>query len=86
MPKLKKEANLSSMVDSSKTLRAQNAVVGKAKAGSAESVLLAKHRGQSEGDALILAIYEGLGGLLDAKKASVNRANEAKAAKRKASK
>ena len=70
-------------VDKEKLERAQRAVSGGAKSQSAESVLLARFKGEFEGDNLVLEIYKGLAGLVNPAKAVQNRKNEAKAAKAK---
>lgn len=71
-------------VDKSKLERAQRAANGLAKPGSAELVLYGRCKAQGlEGDDLILAIYEGLAGLVSPDKATKNRENEKKMAKAK---
>lgn len=75
------------MVNGVKALRAYNAVIGKAKGGTAEVALVQKLAGEfPDKSELVVKVYEGLGGLLNAAKAKVNRANEAKDKARKASK
>lgn len=75
----------SAMVNEIKAKRAFDAVFGKAKPQTAETVLAGKLRGQFEEEELVLEVYKGLGGLVDESKAKVNRANEKKAAKARAS-
>lgn len=76
----------SKMVNASKSLRAFNCMIGKGKPQSSEIFLY--NRGLVEGykdQELFEYIYKGLGGMMDAKKAKINRENEAKAKKRRAS-
>lgn len=75
----------SAMVNGVKTLRAFKAVYGGAKGGSAEIVLVGKLRGEYEGEELVIEVYKGLGGLMNVKKAKINRINEEKDKKKKAS-
>lgn len=78
--------NLEGMVNSEKAERARKAVFGGAKAGSNELVLMSQIRANNpkiSNNKLVLEIYKGLGGLVDVKKAEVNRKNEAKAKARK---
>jgi hypothetical protein len=89
MPKTKEseekpEARINAMVDGAKAERARNAVVGKGK-GDVEKQLA--QRGQAEGktgDALVVYIYEGLGGRMDDVQAAHNRSQEKIAALQKA--
>ena len=92
MAKEKSEVSLDSCVNAVKLDRAQLAVQGLSfkrtalVSESAEWKLLNKGKEQGlGGNALILFIYEGIGGLVHAEKAKVNRENEAKIAKVKRS-
>lgn len=72
------------LVNQNKALRSVAAANGQAKPQSAEGVLAGKFKGEGlEGEKLVLAIYEGLKGLVNAKKAIKNRENEKKAQKEK---
>ena len=80
------KANLEGMVNAEKAERAKRAVFGGAKSGSNELVLVSQIRANNpkiSNDELVLEVYQGLGGLVDVKKATVNRQNEAKAKARK---
>jgi len=73
------------MVNIVKAERAYRAVFGGAKGGSNELVLVQKLSGDFRDKAeLCVEVYKGLGGLLNAQKAQVNRANEKKDKARKA--
>lgn len=79
-------ASFSAMVNAVKAKRARMAAEGRAKPNSTEMVLASRLRSEGlSGDALVVEIYKGLGGLMDEKKAAVNRRNEAKEKERKAS-
>lgn len=80
-----KDIDSSAFVNEVKGKRAFAVVFGGAKAGSAEAALVGKLRGEFAGEELVTEVYKGLGGLLDGSKAKVNRANEAKEKKNKAS-
>ena len=75
----------SEMVNGVKAMRAYKAVYGGAKGGSAEVLLAGQLRGKFEGEELVIEVYKGLGGLMNKAKAKVNRENEAKDKKKKAS-
>lgn len=75
----------SAMVNIVKAQRAFKAVYGGAKGGSAEITLAGKLRGEYEGEELVMEVYKGLGGLMSVAKAKINRANEEKDKKKKAS-
>ena len=81
----KPSAGLDALVNSAKAERAQRAAAGKAKPDSAEAKLVGRLRGEFSGDALIVEVYKGLGGLVDYARANENRKAEAKAARSKAS-
>lgn len=74
-----------SLVNSSKLERAKKAVDGGAKPGSAELTLKVLLSKDFQGDELVVEIYKGLGGLVNAAKAAKNRENEKKDAARKRS-
>lgn len=80
--------DVSEFVNIEKARRAYMAVFGGAKGGSSELTLahriLARNPG-IEKENLVKEVYVGLYGLLDKAKAKVNRENEKKAAKKKAS-
>ena len=81
-----KEFDSLRMVDLVKSQRAADAIKGISKQGRVENDLCAK--GRAEGlkeQELYQFIYVGLGGLLNPEKAKINRANEKKAAKARAS-
>lgn len=74
------------MVNYNKSERAFKAMKGGAKPNSIELKLLTEGKAEKlEEQKLFEYIYVGMGGLMDAKKAKVNRVNEAKAAKTKRS-
>ena len=74
------------MVNGVKAQRAYNAVIGKAKGGTVEVALVQRLASDfPDREDLMVEVYKGLGGLLNAEKAKVNRANEEKDRKRKAS-
>jgi len=74
------------MVNSNKSERAFKTIQGKAKPGSIELELLSRGKVEKlEGQELFEYIYVGMAGLMDAKKAKINRVNEAKDAKSKRS-
>lgn len=76
----------SAMVNIVKANRAFKGVYGGAKSGSAEIVLANKLRVEGyEGEELVVEVYKGLLGLLDVKKAKINRENEKKDKLKKAS-
>ncbi len=77
----------SAMVNEVKAVRAFKGVFGGAKPNSAEVIAAAKLRAEGlEGEELVVAVYEKLGGLLDKARAKKNRENEKKEKSRKASK
>ena len=77
----------SAMVNEVKAIRAFKGVYGGAKANSAEVIAAVKFRAEGlEGEELVVAVYEKLGGLLDKAKAKKNRENEKKEKARKSSK
>lgn len=83
-PKLMRLADLkvsASLVNKTKAERAVTAANGRPKPQTNEAALAMKFKAELKGEDLVLAIYKGLGGLVDAKRASTNRGNEAKAAK-----
>lgn len=74
----------SMFVNDVKALRAFKAVYGGAKPNSNELVLVQRLRSDKlKGEELVKEVYVGLGGLVSVEKAKKNRANEAKAKKRK---
>lgn len=75
------------MVNGVKAKRAFDAVMGKGKGGTAEVILVQRLSADfpDKGE-LVREVYKALGGLLNVQKAKVNRANEEKDRKRKASK
>lgn len=74
----------SMFVNAVKALRAFKAVYGGAKPNSNELVLVQRLRSDKlKGEELVKEVYVGLGGLVSVEKAKKNRANEAKAKKRK---
>lgn len=76
----------SAMVNEVKAVRAFKAVFGGAKGGSAEITLVQKLAGEFPNkEELVTEVYKGLGGLLNVAKAKVNRINETKTKKAKAS-
>lgn len=78
--------NFDSLVNETKAKRAFSAVFGGAKPQSNEVILAGKLRGQGfEGEELVVEIYKGLGGLVDSERAAINRVNEKKSAKVRAS-
>ena len=77
------DLDTSLMVNSAKTLRAFNALMGKTKPDTSETALAARFRGEKKGQELFEAIYVGLGGLMNVARASKNRDNEKKAAKKR---
>lgn len=81
------DVDSSAFVNIVKAERAYKAVFGGAKSASAEVVAAQKLAGEySDKEELVVEVYKALGGLLNAEKAKVNRANEAKDRKKKASK
>lgn len=85
-PRKEVELDSSRMVDLVKSQRAADAMKGTAKPQRVEIELCAKGRAEGlEGQELYEFIYVSLAGLLNVEKAKVNRANEKKAAKERAS-
>lgn len=81
------ELGLDDLVNADKAKRAVLAANGREKPQTAEGALAARFKAEGlEGAELVRAIYVGLAGLVDAKKAAVNRANERKMAAEKRSK
>ncbi len=84
-PKLMRLADLkvsASLVNKTKAERAVTAANGRPKPQTNEAALAMKFKADGlKGEDLVLAIYKGLGGLVDAKRATQNRENEKKAAK-----
>lgn len=82
------DIDTSLMVNVEKAKRAFKGVFGGAKGGSNEITLAGQLRAENPklvGAKLVLEVYKGLGGLVDAKKAAVNRKSEAKTKAAKAS-
>lgn len=79
------EASLEALVDAAKVERAKKAVYGGAKPDTAEIKLVQKLRGEYQGDALVVEVYKGIGGLVDLARAKKNREAEAKRARERAS-
>jgi len=76
----------SEMVNMQKIERTYKAMVGEAKPMSAEIKLLKEGKVEGkDGQELFEHIYKGLGGLIDASKAKINRENEKKKAAARAS-
>lgn len=82
------DVDTSALANEAKAKRAFKAVMGGAKGGSAEVALMFKCKAENPDisvDELVTEIYKGLGGLVDAGKAKLNREQDKKERAKRAS-